>query len=47
MIFDEEWASVEQHQKYLRFIAGNGVMEELVSFLESSPMIKYFDHLEI
>ncbi|MES9927309.1 MAG: hypothetical protein ABW158_04275 [Candidatus Thiodiazotropha sp. 6PDIVS] len=47
MIFDEEWTSVEQHQEYLRFIAGNGVMENLVSFLESSPKIKYFDRLEI
>ncbi len=47
MIFDEEWLSVDDHQKYIDTIAGNGVMGELVAFLESPPEIKYFDRIEI
>ncbi|WP_408031623.1 putative quinol monooxygenase [Tenacibaculum xiamenense] len=43
MIFDEVWKSVVHHQKYLNFITKNGVMEELGSFLEFKPEIKYFD----
>jgi quinol monooxygenase YgiN len=47
MIFDEEWMSVDDHQKYISTIAGNGVMDELVSFLESPPEIKYLDRIDI
>jgi quinol monooxygenase YgiN len=47
MIFDEEWLSVEDHQGYIDAIAGNGVMGELVSFLESPPEIKYLDRMEM
>jgi quinol monooxygenase YgiN len=47
MIFDEEWLSVEDHQKYISAIANNGVMDELVSYLESPPVIKYLDAMEI
>lgn len=47
MIFDEEWLSVESHQDYISVIAENGVMDELVSFLESPPEIKYLDRMDI
>jgi quinol monooxygenase YgiN len=47
MIFDEEWLSVECHQDYISAIAGNGVMDELVSFLESPPEIKYLDRMDM
>lgn len=47
MIFDEEWLSVDQHQKYIKFIAESGVMDKLIAHLESPPKIKYFDHLTI
>jgi quinol monooxygenase YgiN len=47
MIFDEAWLSVDDHQKYINTIAKNGVMDELVSYLELPPVIKYFDPMEI
>lgn len=47
MIFDEVWESIEHHHKYISFIAENGVMDELVSFLESPPEIKYFDTVDL
>jgi quinol monooxygenase YgiN len=47
MIFDEEWLSVEDHQKYINAIANNGVMGELASFLEAPPEIKYLDRIDI
>ncbi|MCU7943817.1 MAG: antibiotic biosynthesis monooxygenase [Candidatus Thiodiazotropha sp. (ex Cardiolucina cf. quadrata)] len=47
MIFDEEWLSVVDHQGYINAIAEDGVMDELVSFLESIPDIKYLDRLDM
>ncbi len=47
MIFDEEWLSANDHQKYIDTIAGTGVMAELITFLEAPPEIKYFDRIEI
>lgn len=47
MIFDEEWLSVEAHQEYINAIASNGIMSELVSFLEAPPVIKYLDRIDM
>lgn len=47
MVFDEEWLSVEHHKWYIDFIAANGVMAELVAFLESPPEITYLNLLEV
>jgi len=47
MLLDEEWASIESHQAYLDFIAGNGVLTELSTFLETPPDIKYFECVDI
>jgi quinol monooxygenase YgiN len=47
MVFDEEWRSTEDHQKYLASIAENGVMNELISFLEGPPEVKYFERVVI
>ena len=47
MIFEEEWLSVEHHQRYISFIAENGVMNELMSFLDAPPEIKYFERLQL
>lgn len=47
MIFDEEWLTVDHHQKYIKFITSNGVLGELGSYLESPPEIKYLDCLGI
>jgi quinol monooxygenase YgiN len=47
MVLDEEWLTVDHHQEYIKFITDNGVMDELRSFLESPPEIKYLDRLSI
>lgn len=47
MIFDEEWVSVEHHQKYISAISASGVLSELATFLEAPPDIKYFDRIEL
>ncbi|TSE03765.1 MULTISPECIES: putative quinol monooxygenase [Aquimarina] len=47
MIFYEDWKSKEDHQNYINFINKNGVLEELSSFLETAPSIKYFEELII
>lgn len=47
MLLDEEWLSQESHQAYLEFIENNGVLEQLGSFLNSPPQIKYFQMADI
>ncbi|MBV2122809.1 MAG: antibiotic biosynthesis monooxygenase [Candidatus Thiodiazotropha sp. (ex Ctena orbiculata)] len=47
MIFDEEWLSTEHHLNYLESIKNNGVMDELVSYLESRPEVNYYDQLDL
>ena len=47
MIIIEEWESKECHGKYIDFISQNGVIEDLISYLQKEPMIKYYDILEI
>ncbi len=47
MLLEEEWFSIEQHQAYLKHIESNGVLGELAAFLESSPVIKYFQKEDI
>jgi quinol monooxygenase YgiN len=47
MIFDEEWLSVEHHQEYIKSISNSGVMNALVSYLESNPEIKYLERIVI
>ncbi|MCG7872900.1 MAG: antibiotic biosynthesis monooxygenase [Candidatus Thiodiazotropha lotti] len=47
MIFDEEWLSLERHRSYLDSIANNGVMDELISYLESPPEVNYYDLLDL
>ena len=47
MLLDEEWLTVDSHQAYLSFIGENGVLQQLGSFLQAPPQIKYFNHVEI
>jgi len=47
MLLDEEWLSIENHQAYLKFIDGNGVLSKLSAFLNAPPQIKYFRRVEI
>lgn len=47
MIITENWSSKEHHNKYIKFISENGVMKDLVSYLQKEPSIKYYDILSI
>lgn len=47
MLLDEEWLSVECHQRYLKFIDENGVLGELGALLEAAPTIQYFKTVEV
>ncbi|MET0081011.1 MAG: hypothetical protein ABW119_21340 [Candidatus Thiodiazotropha lotti] len=47
MIFDEEWLSIERHRSYLDTIVNNGVMDQLISYLESPPEVNYYDLLDL
>jgi len=41
MLF-EEWLSKEHHQSYIQFISENGVMSQLLSFMQDAPVITYY-----
>jgi len=41
MIF-EEWTSKEAHQAYIEVITKNGVLDELMGFMQSAPDISYY-----
>ena len=43
MLLEEEWLSVEHHQRYIGFISENGVMQSLRDFLIVDPTISYFE----
>ena len=47
LVLDEEWLSVEQHQSYLAFIEGTGVLGQLAAHFEGPPSIQYFDRILI
>ncbi len=42
MLIEETWLNAEHHQAYIKHIESNGVLSELVQFLELAPVIKYF-----
>ena len=46
-LISEEWLSREHHQNYIKFISENGAMNQLVSFLEGPPTIKYYSRLMV
>ena len=39
----EEWKSQAHHKNYIEAITANGVMNQLVAFMESPPEVRYFD----
>ncbi len=41
----EEWVSQTRHQAYIKSIMDNGVMEQLLSFMEGQPEVTYHDRL--
>ncbi|MCJ8298844.1 MAG: hypothetical protein MJK13_07920 [Pseudomonadales bacterium] len=42
MLIEEQWESIEMHQKYIQHIEKNGVLQQLASFFSAPPKIKYF-----
>ncbi len=47
MAINEIWESKTHHQNYIKFISQNGVMGKLVSFLESEPIVRYYNILTL
>lgn len=43
----EEWQSQKAHQGYIRFITDNGVMNKLMSFMETAPTVNYYSKLPL
>lgn len=43
----EEWLSRQHHEQYIKFISDNGVLNQLASFMEGPPDIKYYSRLTI
>ncbi len=41
----EEWKSRQHHGAYLDFISSNGVMEQLVAYLDKPPSVQYYQNL--
>jgi len=42
MLIEEEWQSIEHHQRYISHIQNNGVLAQLAQFFTSPPNIRYF-----
>ena len=47
LLIQEEWLSVDHHKAYLKFIQDNGVMGELLSFMETPPKVRYYEKLPL
>ena len=47
MLLDEEWLSVEQHQKYIASIQESGILGQLASHFEAPPKIQYMNRVMI
>ncbi len=43
----EEWRSREHHESYIQFISDNGVMAELLAFMQGPPDVKYYAKLPL
>jgi len=43
MLLEEQWETKEYHQRYIDFIANNGVLGKLRAYLLEDPDIKYFE----
>ncbi|MEP4770202.1 MAG: antibiotic biosynthesis monooxygenase [Roseibium sp.] len=41
----EEWVSQAHHQAYIKSIMDNGIMNQLLSFMEGQPAVTYHDRL--
>ncbi|WP_421781782.1 hypothetical protein [Kiloniella litopenaei] len=47
MLIDEDWKSVEDHQKYIKYITDNGIMANLISYFLEPPSVKYFNYQDL
>ncbi len=45
-LYVEQWDTKELYEKYLAWRQETGVFEELVSFLEGSPDIRFFEPVD-
>lgn len=43
----EEWQSRDHHQRYIAFISENGVMQQLLSFMQAEPVVTYHSKLAV
>lgn len=43
LMLSEEWLSKEHHQSYIQLISENGVMSQLLSFMQDPPAITYYE----
>lgn len=43
----EEWRSKTHHETYIQFISDNGVMAELLAFMQGPPDVKYYSKLPL
>lgn len=41
-LIHEEWLSQDHHQDYLRAITDNGIMAQLLTYLENPPKVSYY-----
>lgn len=47
MLLEEEWDNTTQHHNYINHIQNNGILNELASYFQSPPIIKYFEKVPI
>ena len=47
MVLDEEWLSVDHHQKYMASIDESGILGQLALYLDGPPEIRYLDQILI
>jgi len=43
----EEWKTRSHHQAYIASITDNGVMEQLLSFMDGPPDVQYYERVAI
>jgi len=47
MLIEEEWESIEHHQRYMEYIQDNGVLTQLAQFFTAAPVIRYYNKQDL
>lgn len=47
LLIFEEWLSRAHHQAYIKFISENGVMKQLLAFMQGPPDVSYYNRQEL